>query len=140
MSSDGARRRLADLTGRTYDRGVKEAAVQEVLDTERETTMARIAAMSADFDEIVAGSADSNRDDEHDPEGSTIAFERAQVGDLLREARGYLGDLERALARLNAGTYGTCEHCSGPIALERLAARPATRVCIACAALAPPVH
>jgi DnaK suppressor protein len=109
-------------------------AVREVLDVERVTTMSRIRAMAADFDEIVAGSAGSNSDDEHDPEGSTIAFERAQVGALLREARAYLSDLEQALARLNASTYWTCECCGGPIAPERLAARPATRTCIACAA------
>ena len=113
---------------------MQEAAVREVLDVERETTVLRIRAMSADYDEIVAGSADSNSDDEHDPEGSTIAFERAQVGALLREARAYLGDLERALTRLDASTYWTCERCDGPIAPERLAARPATRTCIGCAA------
>ena len=58
--------------------------------------------MTTEFDEIVAGSADSNADDEHDPEGSTLAFERAQVSALLLEARAYLSDLDRALARLDA--------------------------------------
>jgi RNA polymerase-binding transcription factor DksA len=91
--------------------------------------------MTDEFDEIVAGSADSNADDEHDPEGSTIAFERAQTSALLAEARAYLVDLERARTRLDAGTYWTCVRCSEPIASERLAARPATRTCIACAAL-----
>jgi DnaK suppressor protein len=123
--------------GESYSREVEEAAVREALEAERETTLSRIGAMSADFDSIVAGSADSNSDDEHDPEGSTIAFERAQVDGLLREARAYLGDLQRALARLDAGTYWTCERCGGPIGPERLAARPATAVCVVCAALAP---
>jgi DnaK suppressor protein len=108
-------------------------AVGDVLEAERQTTMARLTAMSADFDEIVAGSADSNGDDEHDPEGSTIAFERAQVGALLDEARAHLTALQRAIDRLGAGTYGTCDGCGGPIAPERLAARPATSACIACA-------
>jgi RNA polymerase-binding transcription factor len=112
----------------------EEAAVREALRAERTTTVSRLGAMSAEFDDIVAGSAGSNLDDEHDPEGSTIAFERAKVAALRREAAAYLSDLQRALARLDAGSYWTCERCGGRIAPERLAARPATRVCIACAA------
>ena len=112
-------------------------AARAALEAERATTLARIGAMTAEFEEIVAGSADSNADDEHDPEGSTIAFERAQTSALLAEARAYLLELERALTRLDAGTYWTCERCSEPIASERLAARPATRTCIACAGLPP---
>jgi DnaK suppressor protein len=112
-----------------------ESIVRDVLNVERTTTLARIGAMTNDFEEIVAATAGSNTDDEHDPEGSTIAFERAQVAALLVEARDYLADLDRALARLNAGTYGTCERCDEPIALERIAARPATRRCFACAAI-----
>ena len=73
------------------------------LQAERARTLARIGAMSAEFDEIVAGSADSNADDEHDPEGSTIAFERAQKSALLEDARAYLDELDSAAARLDDG-------------------------------------
>lgn len=90
--------------------------------------------MSADFDDIVAATTGSNADDEHDPEGATVAFERAQVVSLLQEARAYLDDLDRAVARLVAGTYTACERCGTEIASERLAARPAVRTCIGCAA------
>jgi DnaK suppressor protein len=113
---------------------VEDPAVREVLEGERDTTLARIGAMGAEFDAIVAASADSNSDDEHDPEGSTIAFERAKVAALLSEAQAYLRDVDLALTRLDAGTYGTCERCGGAIGPERLAARPATRTCISCAA------
>jgi DnaK suppressor protein len=122
-----------------YKWRVEESTIRDVLEGEREATLDRIDAMSREFDEIVAATAGSNSDDEHDPEGSTIAFSRAQVASMLQEARAYLNDLERALGRLNEGTYGTCEHCGGSIGPERLAARPATRACIACAGLAPPV-
>jgi DnaK suppressor protein len=98
-------------------------------------TVARIEAMTTDFDEIVAATAGSNSDDEHDPEGSTIAFERAQVSALLAEARASLTDLDLALARLEAGGYGTCQRCGAAIAAERLAARPATQTCVSCAAM-----
>jgi DnaK suppressor protein len=108
--------------------------VRAALDAERAITLRRIGAMSAEFDEIVAGSADSNADDEHDPEGSTIAFERAQTAALLLEARAYLEELDVAGARLDAGEYWTCARCGGPIGAARLMARPATRICISCAA------
>ena len=83
--------------------------------------------------EVVAASVDSNADDEHDPEGATIAFERQQVAALLTAARQRLADVDAALTRRAEGGYGVCQDCGRPIAPERLAARPAARTCIACA-------
>jgi DnaK suppressor protein len=114
---------------------MEESAVRDLLNLERTTTLNRISAMTGEFDEIVAATAGSNADDEHDPEGSTIAFERAQVSALLLEAQAYLAELDRALARVDAGRYGSCEGCGTPIAPERLAARPATERCVSCAAI-----
>jgi DnaK suppressor protein len=117
-----------------------DPTAQEVgatLEVERSITLTRIAAMSAEFDEIVTSSADSNADDEHDPEGSTIAFERAKTAALLLEARASLEELDVAGARLDAGDYWTCVRCGGTIAAARLRARPATRTCISCAATPP---
>ncbi len=103
------------------------------LRAERERTIAMIEALSREFDGIVEAVDLVATDDEHDPEGHTIAFERQQVAGLLREARVHLVDLDEALARGAAGSYGTCESCGCPIATARLAARPAARTCIACA-------
>jgi DnaK suppressor protein len=114
---------------------MEESAVRDLLNIERTTTLNRISAMTGEFDEIVAATAGSNTDDEHDPEGSTIAFERAQVSALLLEAQAYLAELDRALAKLDTGNYGTCERCGAPIAPDRLAARPATASCVSCAAV-----
>jgi RNA polymerase-binding transcription factor len=44
-----------------------------------------------------------------------------------------LADVELALARLEAGTYETCEVCSGPLGDDVLAVTPAARRCPACA-------
>jgi RNA polymerase-binding protein DksA len=99
----------------------------------RAETLAQIDALTREFDEVVAASASSNADDEHDPEGATIAFERQQVVALLDQARRRLADVDAALARRAAGDYGMCENCGRPIAPERLAARPAARTCIDCA-------
>jgi RNA polymerase-binding transcription factor DksA len=111
-----------------------ESTVRGVLDSEREATLARIATLTCDLEDIVAGSIDANADDEHDPEGSTIAFERAQVAGLISEARAYLASLDQALARVASGRYWTCRRCGEPISSERLAARPAAQTCVRCAA------
>ena len=99
----------------------------------RAETLAQIAALTAEFDDVVAASASSNADDEHDPEGATIAFERQQVVALLDQARQRLEDVDAALARTASGDYGRCAGCGRQIAPERLAARPQARTCIDCA-------
>ncbi len=111
--------------------------VGERLLAERARTRARLASLSAAFGEVVAASRDTNADDEHDPEGATIAFERSQIDALARQAREHLQEVEHALRRWETGTYGTCEHCSGPIGAGRLEARPAARLCITCASQRP---
>jgi RNA polymerase-binding transcription factor DksA len=103
------------------------------LDDLARRTTDRLAALSGDYSGIVAASRDSNADDEHDPEGSTIAFERSQVGTLVADARATLAEVEAARARLAEGRYGTCERCGSPIGDDRLEARPTARTCIACA-------
>jgi RNA polymerase-binding transcription factor len=106
----------------------------EALAADRASTLARIEALTREFDGIVESAALGATDDEHDPEGATIAFERAQVAALLDQARRHLADLDRSIGRLRAGRYGTCERCGQPIPAERLAARPAARACLGCAA------
>jgi RNA polymerase-binding transcription factor DksA len=96
----------------------------------RATTTARLAALRADFAGIVAASESSNADDEHDPEGPTIAFERSQVDALVRQAEGRLAEVDAALERLRDGTYGVCVVCGRAIPAGRLEARPTTTVCV----------
>jgi len=107
--------------------------VTDPLLAEREAALAQIEVLTREFDSVVDASRASNADDEHDPEGATIAFERQQVVALLEQVRQRLADVEAALAHRAAGDYGICETCGRPIAPERLAARPAARTCIDCA-------
>jgi RNA polymerase-binding transcription factor DksA len=107
---------------------------EERLTTERDRAVDRLAALSREFDAIVDGSDAANADDEHDPEGSTVGFERAQVAALLAHVRAHLAALDDALDRLHHESYGTCERCGEPIAIERLEAQPAALTCIRCAA------
>lgn len=95
---------------------------------------AQVVALTRDFDAIVESSALVATDDEHDPEGATIAFERAQVAALLSSAQAQVTDLDQALERLEGGTYGFCDRCGLQIAAERLAALPGAPLCVGCAA------
>lgn len=105
----------------------------DLLARERAQTLARLGVLTDDFASVVAASRDSNADDEHDPEGATIAFERSQVGALVRQARDHLAEVDAAVERLRSGTYGVCERCGQLIAAARLEARPVARRCIGCA-------
>jgi RNA polymerase-binding transcription factor DksA len=106
------------------------------LEAERASILESLAGLRRGFQQVVDASADSNADDEHDPEGSTIAFERAQLKALIQQGERHLKEIEDAQARVAVGRYGLCERCRAPIAADRLRARPAARTCITCAGLA----
>ena len=112
---------------------MEDVPLEQVLQQARADTAAHLAGLQRDFDGMVEASETSNADDEHDPEGATIAFERAQVAALIDQARNRVDDVDRALEQLRLGRYGTCASCGQAIAAERLAARPAVRTCITCA-------
>jgi DnaK suppressor protein len=109
------------------------AGVRAALAPQRRSAEARIAALQRDFDAIVSACAYASADDEHDPEGSSTAFERQHVAALLDQARDRLAAITRAAGRLADGSYGSCERCGLPIGAERLAARPAAATCVRCA-------
>ena len=99
----------------------------------RAETLELVASLTRRLDGIIESNAYSANDDEHDPEGVTVAFERAQVAGLLAQAHAELAALDAAAARLEAGTYGVCAVCGKEIAAGRLEALPATTTCIRCA-------
>jgi len=115
----------------------ERAALAELMASERAKTAAQIEGLTRDFDGIVEWS-ETPPDDEHDPEGATLAFERAQVTALLSHARAQLADLERALKLLVEGEYGRCRECGQSIGFERLMARPTAHTCVECAGGPPP--
>lgn len=96
----------------------------------REETLARLIGLGLSRDDVVAATAGANVDDEHDPEGATIAFERAQLQALIARGRERLTEIDGALARVANGTYGICEVCGGEIGEGRLEARPTASRCV----------
>jgi DnaK suppressor protein len=99
----------------------------------REATVRRVASLASSFDDIVEATSDVATDDEHDPEGHTIAWERQQLAALLDETKRTLADIDAAEQRLADGLYGICIGCGRKIAAERLDALPATATCVDCA-------
>jgi DnaK suppressor protein len=68
--------------------------------------------------------------DNHLGDMATVTFDRELDEGLEEGAMQTLAQIDRALARLDDGTYGICERCSKPIGEERLHARPWATLCI----------
>jgi RNA polymerase-binding protein DksA len=110
---------------------------REALTLARADAVALIVGLERELAGIIeAAGAASGGDDEHDPEGATVAFERQHVAALLERAREDLVQIDAALVKVAEGRYGWCESCGQPIGAERLAARPAATTCIRCASRA----
>lgn len=99
---------------------------------QRKDTVALIERLRGDVAEIIAGAADGATDDEHDPEGATIGFERAQALALLHSTEHRLIEIDAGLARPE-GEPVLCATCRQPIDPARLAVRPSAAECIDCA-------
>ena len=106
---------------------------REVLLGERERARLRVAALEREFAVLAEAASAAGTDDEHDPEGATLAFERQHAAALLEAEREQMAALDDALRRLDEGRYGVCDRCGQPIGAERLAARPAAVTCVRCA-------
>jgi RNA polymerase-binding transcription factor DksA len=99
----------------------------------RAQAAARVASTSAMLAELTHDREGSNDDDEHDPEGVTLSSEWSRLTGLAEAAASELQQVDDALARMDAGTYGICANCGRPIPAARLAVRPFAEYCVACA-------
>jgi DnaK suppressor protein len=70
--------------------------------------------------------------DEESGEGDTLNVERERDLALSAQARAAVDEIDRALAKMDAGTYGICERCGNPIPKARLKALPYAALCVAC--------
>jgi len=110
----------------------EQAAIEALLLVEHEQAVASEASLVAEYEGILDASVDANLDDEHDPEGATVGYERARVASLLRHARGRLSALAAASDRIRTGAYGTCGQCGQAISIDRLMALPTAERCVSC--------
>jgi len=98
------------------------------LETEKSNLVARLG-------ELGDGDAGSLSFDQNFADSSQVTAERGEVDVLLGTLRESLSQVEDALRKLDAGTYGVCERCGEPISPARLEAMPDARRCITCASL-----
>lgn len=102
------------------------ADLRTTLENERGNLSARLA-------ELDEGSPSALSFDHNFADTSQVTAERSEMEALVKSLRESHDEVVDALAKLEAGTYGTCERCGGQIAPARLEAKPAARLCIECA-------
>jgi RNA polymerase-binding protein DksA len=70
--------------------------------------------------------------DNHLGDLATATFDREMASSLEENSTHVLGEIDGALERIEAGTYGICARCGNPIGEERLGALPWATLCIDC--------
>jgi DnaK suppressor protein len=103
------------------------------LEADRERTGMLIDTVVDEMGAFVSARRDTATDDEHDPEGPTLAFERSQSSAILGSSQQHLAEIDAALQRMDEGRYGLCTSCGQGVALGRLQVRPQAALCISCA-------
>ena len=109
------------------------AEARERLLALRAQAEARVQATASTLDELTHDRESSNDDDEHDPEGVTLSSEWSRLTGLAEAAASEVHQVDDALTRVEAGTYGVCANCGRPIPAGRLEARPFAEHCVSCA-------
>ena len=84
-------------------------------------------------DELETIGIDSGANDSGFADSGQVTAERGEVDALVGSLRDTLSDIDDALVKIDAGTYGVCEQCGEAIGDARLEAMPAARLCIKCA-------
>ena len=114
----------------------QHSMLRGVLIADKEATESLIARLIDDLDSFTDARKDGATDDEHDPEGPTLAFERSQSTAILEQTRQHFAQIESAMLRLDDGSFGVCATCGKEIPFARLEVRPYSTQCVACASKA----
>ncbi|MFZ7089259.1 TraR/DksA family transcriptional regulator [Curtobacterium sp. RRHDQ10] len=104
---------------------------RSALDEERTRALRLVADVERNMQDVSDARDGANVDDEHDPEGATLAWERGSLGAVRDAARDRLREVDAALVRLADGRYGRCIVGGEPIPAARLAVAPWAATCVA---------
>lgn len=110
------------------DHAAQRTRLEELRTETLERTEAAVAALAE-----LTRDRDEPADDEHDPEGVTLSAEWSRLTGLAEAAQDELRQVEDALGRMDAGTYGRCADCGRAIPAARLKVRPFADLCVPCA-------
>jgi DnaK suppressor protein len=108
--------------------GEELAAVRAELDAEIAELRAEIAAAQAQ----IADGDDTGGAGDDQADAGAKTYEREHELALTYNARDLLNQAERAVQRIDEGTYGTCESCTRPVGKARLQAFPRATLCVSC--------
>lgn len=97
-------------------------AVRDQLDSERADLARQLRELNGD--------GDAPGFDENFADSAQVAAEHVENRTLAAQLQDQLDDVEAAIERIDAGTYGACEVCEQPVTAARLEAMPSTRFCI----------
>ncbi len=106
------------------------AAVRTGLEADVIRLRGEIATAEDDLADLLRDSGEGAGDDQAD--AGTKTFEREQEMSLAANSRDLLDQVQRALARIEVGTYGVCESCGNPVGKGRLQAFPRATLCVSC--------
>ena len=122
-------------TGEDRSRVDGDAWTREELAEVRARLLEEIEELKADIERVeaqMASGENSERDGDDEADAGAKTYEREREIALSLNARDLLAQNERAIARVDAGTYGVCESCQRPIGKERLRAFPRATLCVTC--------
>jgi RNA polymerase-binding protein DksA len=103
------------------------------LESERENYLRQAESLQAEADSLTEDREPGDvQFDEESGEGDTLAVERERDLALSAQARAAIEQIDEAIAKIKAGTYGECENCGTTIPEERLEALPHAALCVKC--------
>ena len=124
-------RRASSAKAAPVDRFLEEQ--KTLLLDEREASLRQAESLRAEAEQLAEEMEPGDTQfDEESGEGGTLNVERERDLALLAQARAAVEEIDRALAKIEAGSYGTCEQCGQPIPKARLKALPYATLCVAC--------
>jgi DnaK suppressor protein len=107
-------------------------ALKAKLLAERERLGREIAELDADLSESLSDSSEESPYDQHMAETAAVTLDRQIDLTLEENARAAISQIDRALQKLENGSYGSCDACGKPIGDERLEVAPFATLCIDC--------
>jgi RNA polymerase-binding transcription factor DksA len=112
---------------------MNDTAARERLENEKERLGALIRNLSENGDDTEterSSDAELSTIDQHPADMGSETFEREKDMAIVSTLGDQIGEVEQALKRIEAGTYGACEACGKPIGDERLEVVPTARYCV----------
>lgn len=110
-----------------------DTELRTLLEVLRREANSRTDSLAGALTELTLERSGQSDDDEHDPEGVPLSAEWSRLNGLLDGSRDELQQLDDALTRMDAGSYGLCANCGQRIPIARLRVRPFAEYCVPCA-------